>query len=202
MKYEKLLDNYLKNPFVVFNFPKLEEVWHKGFSSFMKEHHGDLFLLVASYRNNIRPKFRELPNLQVESRKKISVAWLKYLKKSLFGEVASESVGITEYLLNVINPYNTFSDILNRREDQVRRKVEACFWEKTAHIHSQERAYFIRRESEEINFDELSQSLIETAKSETMDFLERYKELKKQNDEEVKGKLLILLQKYISNPVS
>jgi hypothetical protein len=200
----ELLDSYLENPFVVFDFPKLKEMCNEGLDEFMKKHHEDLFLLVDSFYRNIRPKFTKLHNLEVESRKKIFNVWLKHLSKALSRKVVSESKRIVEDLLTVINPHNVVSDLLNEREEPIKNKIVACYLGRTAHIYRREagKPFVIRGESETlVNFDEISKSLIKIAKPETTKFLERYKELKKQNDEEVKEKLLPQLQKYISNPV-
>lgn len=73
----------------------------------------------------------------------------------------------------------------------------------TAHIYREKakRRWTVRRQSEIINFGEISQSLLEKTKPEIASLLEAYKELKKQNDTEVKERLLPLSQKYISNPI-
>ena len=183
-----LLDNYLENPFVSFQFPKLEEIWHKGYSGVMNTHHGDLFLLVASYRKNIRPRLKEFHNLQVATRKKIFEIWDLHLLKSGLG---LKSERIAEDLVTVINPFNVVSLLLRERYGEVRNKIEGCVVKRAS-----------PKKRKEIDLDEISQSLIEKAKSEITNSLRIYRELKKQNDEDVKGKLLLMLQKYISNPVS
>jgi len=48
---------------------------------------------------------------------------------------------------------------------------------------------------------EISQTLIENTKPHIASLKKMFKELKMQNDKEVKAKLLPLLQKYISNPI-
>lgn len=62
-------------------------------------------------------------------------------------------------------------------------------------------AFAPRKQSERVNYDEISQSLLEKAKPEIANIIEAYKELEELNDKEVKEKLLPLLQKYISNPI-
>lgn len=43
--------------------------------------------------------------------------------------------------------------------------------------------------------------ILEKAKPEATCLVDKFKKLKKMNDREVKGKLLPLLQKHISNPI-
>jgi len=201
----ELLDNYLENPYVNFSFLKLEEIYNKGLDEFMKRHHKDLFLLVDSFQKKIRPQLKKLQNLGLELRKKVFVVWSNHLRKSLPSETKGAWERIAEHLLTIINPYNVWSLLLNERDEQIRNKIEACYTEQTAHIYREKAKsqlkYVIERQSEIINFDEISQSLIEKAKPEIANLIEAYKELKKQNDKEVKEKLLPLLQKYISNPI-
>lgn len=197
------VDNYLDNPFDSFSFPQLEQVYNKGRDEFMKKHHKDLFLLVDSLYNQIRPKLKKLQNLGLESRQKLFVVWSNHLRKSLPSEAKGTSERIAEHLLTTVNPHNVWSLLLNERDEQIRNRIEACYTERTAHIYREEakRPFVIERERQEISFEEISQTLIEKAKPHIASLKKMFKELKMHNDKEVKAELLPLLQKYISNPV-
>lgn len=197
------VDNYLDSPFDSFSFPQLEQIYNKGRDEFMKKHHRDLFLLVDFLYNQIRPKLKKLQNLGLELRKKFFVVWSNQLRKSLPSETKGTSESIAEHLLTTINPHNIWSLLLNERDEQIRNKIEACYTERTAHIYREKakRRWAVRGQSEIINFDEISQLLLEKAKPEIANLIEAYKELKKQHGKEVKEKLLPLLRKYISNPI-
>jgi hypothetical protein len=138
-----------------------------------------------------------------DSRKKLFLIWEGHLKKFLPREAVDTSKNIAEALLTTINRHNVMSPLLNEREEQIRNNIEACIRERTAHIYREKakRPYVIRGQQTIINFDEISQSLIEKANPEIANLLEAYKKLKNQNDKEVKGKLLSLLRKYISSPI-
>jgi len=205
----EFLDNYLDFPYAHFEFPELDRLYNRGLEGFMKRHHKDLFLTVDSFRTNILPKFKELYSLKMESVKKVFDIWSSYLRKSLPEEDLSRGdiiKHVAEDLLTTMNPYNVLPLLLNGTDEEIRNKIEGCIRDRTSHIYREKAesqfAYVIsRRQSEIINFDEVSQSLIEKAKPEIANLIDVYKELKKQNDLEVKEKLLPLLQKYISNPV-
>lgn len=197
------LDNYLEKPNVNFNFFKLSQFYDRGLDEFMKRHHKDLFLMVDSFHKNILPKFYELSVRKLMD-KLFDVSY-NFLRKSLPREVVNTAAMIAVDLAKTINPYYIVPDLLNERYEEARNKIEECILDRTSHIYREKAesqfAYVIKRQSETINFDEISQSLIEKAKPEITNFLEAYKELKKQNDKEVKEKILPLLQKYISNPI-
>ena len=197
------LDNYLENPFDSFGFSQLEQIYNKGLDGFVKKHHNDLFLLVDFYYRQIRPKLKEFHNFNRDSRKRLRYIWEVYLRKSLPREAVDTTKGISESLLTTINPYNVMSLLLNERDEETKNKIEACILERTAHIYREKakRPYVIEGQQTTIDYDGISQSLIEKAKPEVAKLIEMYKELKEQNDTEVKKKLLPLLQKYISKPV-
>lgn len=202
----EILDNFLENPDTDFVFPELDEIYNRGLEEFMKRHHKDLFLLIDSFQKKTRPKFKELDILATRSMEKISDIWKVYLTKSLPKEVVDTSGIIVRDLIGTTNiPTYVLPDLLNERDEEIKNKVERCFWDRTSRI-LREKAktqfeYVIKRQSAVINFDEISHSLIEKAKPEIAKMKEKFRELKKQNDKEVKGKLLPLLRKYISNPI-
>lgn len=202
----ELLDNYLKKPFVNFSFPKLATIYNEGLDEFVKNHHRDLFLVVDSFRKNILPKFKELHSLKTESVKKVFDIWSSYLRKSLPEEDLSRGdiiKHIAEDLLTTMNPHNVLPLLLNGRDKEVRSKVEACILGRTSHIYQKKakRPFVIRGQAKVINYNEISQALIDKAKPEIANIVDRYKKLKKQNDNEVKERSLPLLKKYISNPI-
>lgn len=202
----ELLDNYLEKPFVHFSFPKLVSIYNEGVDGFMKSHHRDLFLVVDSFRKNILPKFNELYSLKTESVKKVFDIWLNYLRKSLPEEDLSRGdiIGrIPEDLLTTINPYNVLPLLLNGKDGEVRNKIEGCILDRTSHIYQKKakRSFVNRGQAKVINYNEISQTLLDKTKPEISKIVGKHKELKKQNDSEVKEKLLPLLKKYISNPI-
>ena len=196
------LDNYLENPGFAFPFPKLNNFFGRGLDEFMKRHHKDLFQIVSFFQEEVLPNFRELDLHTVRTKEKIFDSWCKYLKNSLPKEVAEESKRIAEDLIKT-GPHYVLPDLLNERYGEVRNKIEKCFFSKTSHIYREktQMRHVINMQSEIVDFDEISQSLIEKAKPEIAHLIETYKELKKENDREVKEKLLPLLQKYISKPI-
>jgi len=198
------LDNFLENPDTYFVFPELDEIYNRGLEEFIKRHHHDLFLLIDSFQKKIRPKFKELNILVTKSMKKIFDIWEVYLRKSLPKEVVDTSGMIARDLIRTTN-ISTYvlPDLLNERDEKIRNKMEECFLDRTSHIYREKtkRPYVIRGQQTVMDYDEISQSLIEKAKPEVAKLIETYKELKEQNDKEVKAKLLPLLQKYISNPI-
>jgi len=110
------------------------------------------------------------------------------LKRSLPKKIAGESEHITKNLIEINPLYYVLPDLLNQRYTEVQKKIEECISSRMSHIAP---SYF----------DVTSQSLIEKAKPEIANLIEKFKELKKQNDGEVKEKLLPLLRKYISKPI-
>lgn len=195
------LDNYLENPNVNFDFPELSQIYDTGLDGFMKRHHKDLHVRVDSFRRNILPKFYELSVKELMDR--LFGVFSKHLTESLPKELVSVSDMIAVDLAKSINPYYIIPDLLNERYKEVRNKIEACILYTTSHIREErrKRPYVIRGQQTAINFDAIAQSLIEKAKPEIAILIKAHKELKKENDKEVRGKLLPLLQKYISNPI-
>jgi len=211
------LDTYLENPDFDFAFSRLKNFFDRGLDDFMKKHHRDLFLKIDLFQKEILSKIKELDLLTIETKEKILDYWFKYLTVSLPKEMADESERIASDLVkeserivsdltkNVGSSYYVLPDLLNKRYAGIRDKIEACIMDRTSQMYRERKesmlAYALRKQSESVNFDEISQSLIEKVKPEIANLVEAYKELKKQNDEEVKEKLLPLLQKYISNPI-
>jgi hypothetical protein len=196
------LDNYLEKPDVSFSFPEIGKIYDKGLNEFMKRYHKDLFLFVDYFQKGILHKFNELDALRIQSRERIFDIWSKHLRELLPREVADTSESIAEHLVKITNPYYVLPHLLNRRKEETRNRIEGCVLDKTSHIYREKakRPFIIRGRSETINFDKISQSLIEKADPEITNFLEAYNKLNRQNEREVRGKLLPLLQKYISNP--
>ncbi len=102
-----------------------------------------------------------------------------------------------------LTPYYIIPDLLSERDEEVRNKIERCILDRTSHIYHEKakRPFVVREKSESINYNEISQSLLEKAKPEVANLIEKHKELKKQNERKVKKKLLPLLRKYISKPI-
>ena len=201
-KNSEYLDNYLETTYIYFTFPKLNDIFDRGLDKFMERHHKDLFLTVDSFQKKIIPKIGELGVLERKTTKEIFDSWSNYLKSSLPEEAKGQSEDIASNLIKNTATYHVLPDLLNERYEEVQNKIEKCILEKTLHIYREKtkRPYVIKEQHKRINFDEISQSLIEKAKPEIVNLKEAYKELKKQNDK-AKEKLLPLLQKYISNPI-
>ena len=66
---------------------------------------------------------------------------------------------------------------------------------------TEKRHFLIRGQTKAIDYDEVYQTFMKIAKPEIAKIVDKHKELKKQNDNEVKERLLPLLKKYISNPI-
>lgn len=202
MKFNsEILDDYLEKPNINFNFPELGEVYDRGFEEFMKKHHKDLFSMVDSFHKNTLPKFDELDVGKLM--KKLSDVSSHHLRASLPKEVAGTSESIAHDLFNSINRYYAIPDLLNDRDKEVRNKIEGCIVDRTSHIYQEKaKTPFITREQKEaINYERISQEILEKAKPEAKYLVDRFKKLKQRYDCEVKDKLLPLLQRYISNPV-
>jgi hypothetical protein len=199
----ELLDNYLEEPNINFNFLELDQIYDHGLDGFIADHHKDLFLKVDYFKKEIVPKFSELSALFGDFYNKIFIVWSEHLRNFLPKEFVGESRDIADYLSRTINPYYVIPDLLNERHGKIRAKIESCILNKTAHIYKNKAAnpFIISRQPEVIDYDELSQSLIEKAKPKSSKVVSAYEKLKKQVDEEVKLKLFPLLRKYISNPI-
>jgi len=195
------LDNYLEKPNVNFDFSGLREIYYRGRDEFVKSHHSDLFSMIDSVHKNILPQFDELSVMELMEQ--LFGISSKLLRQSLPKDVAHMSDKIALDLAKSINPYYIIPDLLNGRDEKIRMKIEGCILDRTAHIYREKAKipYFIRGQTEVIDYDKISQSLIEKAKPEAKTLVGKFKRLKKQNDEEVREKLLPLLQKYISNPI-
>jgi hypothetical protein len=199
----KYLGTYLDKPDYHFPFPRLKDFFDRGLDGFMKKHHKDLFLTVDFFQKKMLPRFSKLSNILWKSRDRIFDFWSDHLKKSLPTEIKDEAKNIVNDLVRTINPYYVLPDFLNERNQEVRNKIEACILDRTSHIYREKakRQFVIKGQTTNINFDEVSNSLIEKAKPDVTNVIEAYKELKELTDKEVKEKLLPLLQKYISNPI-
>ena len=195
------LDNYLEKPNVNFNFPVLDDMYDSGLDEFVKTHHADLFSMIDSVRKNILPKFEEL-NVRGLMERLFDIT-SEHLRQTLPKLVVDRSENIALDLARTINPYYIIPDLLNDRDEEVKKKIEGCIRQRTAHVYREKakRPYVIRGQQTAINYGKILQSLLEKAKPETQTLVNKFKELKKQYDEEVKEKLLPLLQKYISNPI-
>jgi len=64
------LDNILEEPDVAFIFPKLNEIFDRGFDEFIKRHHEDLFLAIDFFQKNIVPKLYGLHPLKRKTQKR------------------------------------------------------------------------------------------------------------------------------------
>ncbi len=203
-KNSELLDNYLEKPFVNFSYPRLATIYNEGLDEFMKNHHRDLYLVVDSFKRNILPKFRDFDSLGKESRIKVRDIWSNCLSsKSLPSEVAGVSNSIAQDLLTSMNQYNVLALLLNGRDEEIRNKIEGCILARTSYIRKKiaERPFVIKWQKGVINYDEIFKALMDKAKPEIANIVDKHKKLKKQNDNEVRGKLLPLLKKYISKPI-
>jgi len=197
------LDNYLDKPYVTFEFPKLKQLYNMGLEEFIREHHKDLFSAIDSFRKNILPKYKELNSVTTTSREKMYDKWLAYISRLLPEEEGQTSEWITKDLLTTIGQYYVLPLLLNGRDEEVRNKIEGCILDRTSHIYQKKakRSFVNRGQAKVINYNEISQTLLDKAKPEISKIVDKHKELKKQNDNEVKEKLLPLLKKYISNPI-
>ena len=199
----ELLDNYLEEPNITFNFRELDKVYSSGLERFIETHHKELFLKLDSFHKRIVPKFLELNSLFLHLWNNMFAIWSNYLEKSLPQEVVSESKNIAHDLSKSPNPYYIFPDLLNERFQEIRNKTEACILENTSHLYLEKakRPFVIEGQNQVIGFDEISKFLIEKAEPRVKKVIATYRELKKQTDREVRQKLLPLIQEYISNPI-
>ena len=197
------LDTYLENPDYAFPFPRLKNFFDRGLDDFMKKHHKNLFLKIDFFQKEVLSKIKELDLLTMKTKEKIFDYWFKYLTSSLPKEMAKESERIASDLIKNVGSHYVLTDLLNERDEEIRNKIEKCFWNRTSHIHREKakRPFVIEGERQEISFEEISQTLMEKAKPHIASLKRMFKELKMQNDKEVKAELLPLLQKYISNPI-
>lgn len=200
------LDNYLENLEVGYGFPKLEEFYKTGLFGLMEKHHKDLFLSVERFKKEVAPKYEEFVKLNTSIRGKLWEDWAITLEKwirernpdiILIGrylfpkEINALGRNISNELIRSVNTYNVFSELLNGRYDVAKKRIVKCLVEGIPK--------FIQKS--ESDLDEISDYLIELAKPEIQNILKCHVELKEQNDKMVKDGLLILLQKYISNPI-
>jgi len=197
----QLLDDYLENPNENFDFSELGKIYDEGLEEFMKLHHKDLFEKVDFFRKNIVPKFHEFDTFELM--KEASDICADQLNRFLPEEFRGVSKTIANDLFMTINPYYIIPDLLKERYGEVRTKIEDCVQKRTDHIQPQKSTVDIvlGEEPEAIDFDKISQSIITKVKPQVEKLRKKHRELKKLNDEEVKEKLLPLLQKYISNPI-
>ena len=197
------LDNYLEKPNVNFYWRELDEVYNSGLERFIEKHHKNLFFTLDSFHKKIFPKFTELTKNFMDLWNNMSVIWSNYLEKTLPSEAANESRNIAHDLSKSTNPYYIIPDLLNERNEEARKKIEACILQKTSQMYLEKtrKPYVIKGQMKLIDFDEISHSLIEEAKPRITKVITTYRELKKLSDREVKLKLLPLLQECISNPL-
>jgi len=198
------LDDFLEKPFEEFHFSVLTQFLKKGLGALMKKHHADLFQSVSYFSEKIKPSFEELNTLRLGAHEKLYRMWQAYVYESLPAIYRDSSNNITGDLIRAVGRDNVLSELLIGDYNSMAKKVERCIDEKTSWIRNREsrKPYVIKGISVgEIDYKKITESLIEKAKPTIMDMLKVYAYLKEQNDTEIKGRLLPLLQKYISNPV-
>ncbi len=198
-----LLYNYLENPNKNFQFMVLDEIYQRGLERFIETHHKDLFFMLGTFQNKIVPKIRELDALFLDIWNQTFPAWSEYLKESLPPEIKDENRNISHDLSKTTGPNYVLPDFFNERYDVVKSKIRECVAEKTAHIYEdiERTAPEIYRQLEYPDLEEISQSLIDMTKPKTTHFIQEHNKLRDLANEEVKLKLLPLLQKYISSPI-
>jgi len=198
----EMLDNFLTKPDVYFDFPSLTTFFDKGLDSFMKKHHNDLFQSVSHFKNEICPKFEELNKFKIAIHENLYDIWQSYLHQNLPEAYKGFSLSIASDLIRVINPHYILPELLTQNHERLAKKVQKCIIEKTSQIRENETqiSYAIRKR-EAIDSESIIESLIKLAKPTIENILRVYRDLKEQNDKEIKAKLLPLLQKYISNPI-
>jgi hypothetical protein len=200
IKNMELFDDYLEDPLEHFNFPKLNQFYDDGLNEFMKKHHSNLFDNIDFLKQKIAPRLHELRHAVNESIKNIYNNWDSELQKILPKKITEKSKEISADLIRSITPNYVLKDLLNDRKDVIRKKVEACIKNHTDHFYQPSAFYPPGQKIEEVNYDIVFDSLLETARPEFSRILELYAELQKEIDEKVKSELLPLLHKFISNP--
>lgn len=202
-----IFNDYLEDPLEHFDFPQLDQFYDEGLNEFMKKHHSDLFLSIDYLKQEIAPKLDKLCRLVGESIKKIYDKWNSELCIILPIDVKEQSTRIAQDLIRAITPTYVFKDLLNGRENAIRRKVEVCIQSHTAHIYQEKRKKMTRivihglRQKEYVDYDKVFNSLLKTAESEISRIIGFYTELQTPINEKVKLELLPLLHKYISSPI-
>lgn len=199
------IDHFLEKPIVTFQFLVLTEFLKKRLGALMKKHHADLFQTVNNFAEKIQPKFEELNTLRFNIHNELYKIWHTYIHETLLGaypEWVSERIG--DDLIKTVNQYNVLSELLSKKHNSMARKVEKSIVERTAEIKEQEmeKRHKIRGiPVGDTDFDKVTESLVELAKPKIESILKVYAFLKEQNDTEIKGKIIPLLNKYIGNPV-
>lgn len=181
-------NNYLNKPDVSFHFPTLNKIYEQGLDKFVEKHHKDLFQALDSFKKEILPKFSELDVLRGQTKDKICSSWANHLRKMLPGKAESAGIAIARDLIMTISPRYVLPDLLFKRYEQVRNKIE-------------ERILAYSKPPSKATLKKISQTLIQEAEPEVNKILTLWKELHELNKREVDGKLFPLLQKYISNPI-
>jgi len=197
------LENFLEKPIVTFQFPVLTKFLKKGLGSLMKKHHADLFQTVNHFAEKIQPKFEELNTLRVNIHRELNKVWQTYIHENLLGAYpvwVSERIG--DDLIGSVNQYNVLSELLSKKSDSMAQKVEKCITEERMGFLQTEEGHKIRGiPVGDIDFQSVTESLVELAKPKIESILKVYTFLKEQNDTEIKRKMIPLLNKYIGNPV-
>jgi hypothetical protein len=197
-----ILDDYLENPNENFTFMKLEQFYENGLEVFMKIHHNDLFIELTNFRRDNLPEFSNANNLTSRTMNDIYDVLVNELGSSLPKNVTQTINYIAMDLIKSINPNYVLPDLLNERYEQIRTKVERSIRERTSNILNPKGKvpYVIRAQNTVIDFDRVTNSLIEKAKPEINEFLNIIMTMKKKNTN-TRTILLPLLQKYIGNPI-
>jgi hypothetical protein len=197
------LDGYLEKPFKEFQFSVLTEFLKRGLGALMKKHHADLFQSVSHFSEKIKPSFEELNTLRLGAHEKLYNIWQVCLYESLPAGYKDASNHIAGDLIRSVGRDNVLTNLLIKDRNSMAKKVERCIDEKTGWIREKEsKAYaVIGIPVGEIDYQKITESLIEKANPTIEDMLKVYAYLKEQNDTEIKRRLLPLFQKYISNPI-
>jgi hypothetical protein len=168
--------------------------------------------MISSYKENMVPKLYELESLFGKLRDKLYDISITHIRKSLSIEDGWVDLSreISHDLFKSINPDYIIPDLLSDRDEEARKKIEHCVTERTRGIKGTKSNVegmleSLRPESKtknkiKIMKKQVVNSLFEEIKPESKTLVDTFKELKKQNDEELE-KILPLLQRYISNPI-
>jgi len=200
------LDGYLEYPFKDFQFSVLADFLKKGYGSLMKKHHADLFESVSYFSDKIKPRILALNTLRGGVHDKLFQIWKPYLYEELPAVYKNASESIAGDLIRSVGRDTVLAELLKEDYDSMATKVERCIEEKTTPFRdaTYRKSPFYELKGipvGEIDHKKITKSLIEKAKPTIEEILKAYNYAKEQNDKETKGKILPLLQKYISNPI-
>jgi len=198
-----MLDTYLEKPNRNFRFPNFEDIYNRGLERFIEKHHKELFLILDNFKNNILPKFHEIDALFMDIWTSTFPEWSEYLRTSLPKEVRSESKNISHDLSKSDSLNYVLPDLLNQRDDMARSKINCSITENTTHIYAglDNDVLTIKSRLNNPDFEKIAQVLIEMTKPKTTNFIEKYEKLKILSEEEIRAKILPMIQRYISCPI-